>query len=244
MRPLVLEVDHLTKSFNGVIAVNDVSFSASKGEIIGFFGPNGAGKTTLIQLLLGLTTATSGTIQILGMDLKRDRERILSQVNFSSTYVSMPTSLTLRENMRVFAKLYEVKDSEARIMLLLNLFEIDRLKDTLTRHLSSGQLTRLSLAKALLNAPKILFLDEPTASLDPDMADKTRSLLKSIRDESAMTVLYTSHNMKEMQEISDRVILLSGGKIIAAGPPADILQHYEESSLEGLFLKVARGQTR
>jgi len=244
MAPPVLEVDHLTKSFDGVTAINDISFSVDQGEIIGFFGPNGAGKTTLIQLLLGLITATSGTIRILGMNLEKDREKILSQVNFSSTYVSMPTSLTLLENMKVFAKLYGIRQPAARIEFLFKLFEIDRLKGTLTRHLSSGQLTRLSLAKALLNSPKILFLDEPTASLDPDIADKTRTILKSIRDENAMTVLYTSHNMKEMQEISDRIILLNGGKIIVSGHPSDILQHYEESNLEALFLRVARGDTR
>ncbi len=237
----VVEVDHLTKAFNGFVAVNDLSFSIEEGEILGLLGPNGAGKTTLIQMLLGLITPTAGEIRILGLDLKRHREEILSQVNFSSTYISMPTSLTLRENLTVFAKLYGIGKPERRIDELLEIFEIRRLKNTLTRHLSSGQLTRLSLAKALLNRPKVLFLDEPTASLDPDIADKTRTLLKSIRDQSRVTLLYTSHNMKEMEEISDRILFLHQGRILASGTPPEILQLFAEKNLEDVFLKVARG---
>jgi ABC-2 type transport system ATP-binding protein len=237
----IVEVDCLTKSFNGVTAVNEVSFSVREGEILGFLGPNGAGKTTLIQLLLGLITPTSGSIHILGMDLKSHRETILGQVNFSSSYVSMPTSLTIWENLMVFAKLYGVPNPADRINTLLTVFELDRLKKSLSRHLSSGQLTRLSLTKSLLNRPKVLFLDEPTASLDPDMADKTRTLLKTIRAEDNTTILYTSHNMKEMQEISDRIIFLNGGKIIAVGTPKEVLHRFEEDDLEALFLKVARG---
>ncbi|MEK7747535.1 MAG: ABC transporter ATP-binding protein [Nitrospirota bacterium] len=240
----VIEVTNLTKSFGNAIAVNGISFSIEEGEIFGFLGPNGAGKTTLIQLLLGLITPTSGTIRILGMDLEKNREAILSQVNFSSTYISMPTSLTLLENLLVFAKLYGVKEAEKKIDSLLSLFEIDRLKNTLTSHLSSGQMTRLSLAKALLNAPRILFLDEPTASLDPDIADKTRTLLTAIRRESKMTILYTSHNMKEMQEISDRIIFLNQGKIIACGTPDEIVRSFDGENLEDVFLKVARAADR
>ncbi|MBI3804132.1 MAG: ABC transporter ATP-binding protein [Nitrospirae bacterium] len=239
-RPVV-QVDHLTKSFNGFVAVNDLSFSIEEGEILGLLGPNGAGKTTLIQMLLGLITPTSGEIRILGLDLKRHREAILSQVNFSSTYVSMPTSLTLRENLTVFAKLYGLRHPETRIDELLDLFEIQRLKNTITRHLSSGQMTRLSLVKSLLNRPKVLFLDEPTASLDPDIADKTRRLLRSIRDQSRLTLLYTSHNMKEMEEISDRIVFLHQGRILASGTPAEILRIFAERNLEDVFLKVARG---
>ena len=237
---MVIEVNHLKKSFGDTVAVNDISFSVEEGEIFGFLGPNGAGKTTLIQLLLGLMTPTSGEIKILGLDLIKDREAILSQVNFSSTYVSLPTSLTLWENLLVFAKLYEVKNPKDKIASLLTLFEIAHIKDSLTRNLSSGQLTRLSLAKALLNSPKILFLYEPTASLDPDIADKTRTLLKSIRNEHNTTILYTSHNMKEMQEISDRIVFLDKGEIIACGTPNEIIQNFKEENLEDVFLKIAR----
>jgi ABC-2 type transport system ATP-binding protein len=237
---MVVEVNHLKKSFGSAVAINGISLSVKAGEIFGFLGPNGAGKTTLIQLLLGLITPTSGEIKILGMDLIKNREAILSQVNFSSSYVALPTSLTLRENLVVFAKLYEVKDAKAKINSLLTLFEISKIADTLTRNLSSGQLTRLSLAKALLNSPKILFLDEPTASLDPDMADKTRTLLKSIRNESNTTILYTSHNMKEMQEISDRIVFLDKGEILACGTPNEIIENFKEENLEDVFLKIAR----
>jgi ABC-2 type transport system ATP-binding protein len=236
----VIEVNNLTKSFGEASALNDISFSVEEGEIFGFLGPNGAGKTTLIQLLLGLMTPTAGEIKILGMDLIKDREAILSQVNFSSSYVSLPTSLTLWENLLVFAKLYGVKNPQDKINSLLTLFEINRLKDSLTRNLSSGQLTRLSLAKALLNSPKILFLDEPTASLDPDIADKTRTLLKAIRNESRTTILYTSHNMKEMQEISDRIVFLDKGEILACGTPDEIIKNFGEENLEDVFLKIAR----
>ncbi len=237
----VVEVTHLTKKFTGFVAVDDLSFSIEEGEIVGLLGPNGAGKTTLIQMLLSLITPTEGEIRILGLDLKKHREKILSQVNFSSTYVSMPTSLTLRENLTVFAKLYGIEHRAERIDELLEIFEIKHLKNTLTRHLSSGQLTRLSLAKSLLNRPKVLFLDEPTASLDPDIADKTRRLLKSIRDQSRLTLLYTSHNMKEMEAISDRILFLHKGKLLATGTPAEILDRFAEKDLEEVFLKVARG---
>ena len=237
----VIEVSHLTKSFDGTLAVDDVSFSVEEGEILGLLGPNGAGKTTLIQMMLGLVIPTSGEIGILGLDLKKNQEEILAQVNFSSTYVSLPTSLTIRENLTVFARLYGVRDPETRINTLLEIFEIKRLKNSLTRNLSSGQLTRLSLIKSLLNDPKILFLDEPTASLDPDIADKTRTLLKSIRDQNRLTLLYTSHNMKEMEEISDRIIFLHHGKILAVGTPSEILDRFREKNLEDVFLKVARG---
>ena len=236
----VIEVKNLKKSFDNFVAVNNISFSVAGGEIFGFLGPNGAGKTTLIQLLLGLITPTAGEIKILGMDLIKDREAILSQVNFSSSYVSLPTSLTLWENLSVFAKLYGVQNPKDKIESLLALFEINRIKDILTRNLSSGQQTRLSLAKALLNSPKIIFLDEPTASLDPDIADKTRALLKSIRNESGTTILYTSHNMKEMQEISDRIVFLDKGEIIACGTPNEIIKNFGEENLEDVFLQIAR----
>jgi len=239
----VIQVNNLIKSFGSAVAVNDISFSVEEGEICGFLGPNGAGKSTLIQLLLGLITPTSGEIKLLGMDLTKNREAILSQVNFASSYVALPTSLTLWENLFVFAKLYEIKNPKEKINSLLALFEINRLKESVTRNLSSGQLTRLSLAKALLNSPKILFLDEPTASLDPDMADKTRTLLKAIRNEHKTTILYTSHNMKEMQEISDRIVFLDKGQIIACGTPNEIIENFQEENMEDVFLKIARRNT-
>jgi len=241
MAQALVQVNRLTKIYEEIVAVDDVSFSLAGGEILGFLGPNGAGKTTLIQMLLGLVTPTAGDIVILGLPLPQHRGEILSQVNFSSTYVSMPTSLTVRENLLVFSKLYGIKHRQEKIDLLLERFEMTRNRDRLTRNLSSGQLTRLSLMKSLLNDPKILFLDEPTASLDPDMADKTRTLLREIRDGTGLSVLYTSHNMKEMEEISDRVIFLHHGKILASGSPKEVIRYFQKENLEEVFLKVARG---
>ncbi len=242
MGEIILEVRHLTKRFGPVVAVDDVSFTLEKGEILGLLGANGAGKTTLIQIILGLVTPTVGEVRVFGLDFARHRETILSRVNFSSTYVSLPTSLTIYENLSVFAKLYAVSHPKKKIETLLETFEIDRFRNALTRTLSSGQLTRLSLIKALLNDPQILFLDEPTASLDPDMADRTRTLLKGIRDRQGMTLLYTSHNMKEMEEISDRILFLHQGRILTLGSPQEVLSFFKEKSLEEVFLKVTRGQ--
>ncbi len=241
MTRAVVEVQHLTKRFGAVTAVDDVSFEVARGEILGLLGPNGAGKTTTIQMLLGVTTPMSGRIRILGMDPERHREEVLSQVNFSSSYVALPQSLTVWENLRVFAQLYRVRDYRARIHDLLSLFEVAHLAHTVTRKLSTGQLTRVSLVKALLNDPRVLFLDEPTASLDPDIADKTRSLLRSIRARAGTTIVYTSHNMREMEEMSDRIVFLSKGRILASGTPGEILKRFRGSDLEEVFLKVARG---
>ena len=240
MAAVVVEVKGLTKRFNDLIAVNQVSFEIYQGEILGLLGPNGAGKTTMIQMLLGLLIPTDGVIKILGMDLGRNREAILSQVNFSSAYVAMPYSLTVIENLTVFARLYGIRKSKAKIEALLKTFEMETMRTKLTGTLSSGQITRLCLAKALLNDPKILFLDEPTVSLDPDMADKTRHLLKGLRNRESLTILYTSHNMREMEEMCDRILFLNKGHIIAIGTPKELLERFGKENLEEVFLKVAR----
>jgi ABC-2 type transport system ATP-binding protein len=236
----VVEVNGLTKVFKSFKAVDNVSFDIYPGEILGLLGPNGAGKTTIIHMLLGLTTPASGDINVFGLDLKKNREKIIQDVNFSSSYASMPNSLTVKENLKVFARLYKVKKKEERISELLKIFEIEAIEDKLVRHISSGHQTRLNLAKALINNPKILFLDEPTASLDPDIADKTRSLLKSIKKNRNLSILYTSHNMKEMEEMSDRIIFLHKGRIIAEGRPEEIIRDFRRKNLEEVFLKVAR----
>lgn len=239
IKPLV-EVKKLTKIFNGLKAVDDISFEMYPGEILGLLGPNGAGKTTTLQMLLALTIPTSGAIKIFGLDLESNREKILHDVNFSSSYVAMPYSLTVMENLLVFARLYDIKNPQAQILKLLNDFEIMDIKDKAVRNLSSGQITRVCLIKALLNDPKILFLDEPTASLDPDIADKARRLLKKIKEEQGISILYTSHNMREMENMSDRIIFLDKGKIIAMGRPEEIRDKFKEESLEEVFLKIAR----
>lgn len=237
----IVQVQNLQKSFDGFAAVDDISFSLYPGEIVGLLGPNGAGKTTTLQMLLGTLTPSSGTVKIFDLDIVSNRETILSQINFFSAYTSMPLSLTLWENLRVFAMLYGIRDYKKKIADVMNLFDIAHLKHRLAETLSSGQLTRLSLAKAFLNDPRILFLDEPTISLDPDIADKTRTILKNGRDTRKLTILYTSHNMKEMEELCDRIIFLNKGKVIAEGAPEEILKRFNKENLEALFLEIARG---
>lgn len=240
----VVEVGGLTKVFKSLRAVDNVSFHLDRGEILGVLGPNGAGKTTIIHMLLGLTTPTSGEIKIFGLELESHRTEILQRANFSSTYVSMPYSLTIRESLRVFARLYHVRNREEKITEVLRIFGLEEIRNKQVRHLSSGQLTRLNMAKALINDPQILFLDEPTASLDPDIADRTRTLLRRIKKEKQISILLTSHNMKEMEEISDRIIFLDKGKIIASGSPGDVIQSFGRRNLEEVFLKVTRGEER
>ncbi len=238
----IVEVKLLTKFFKALKAVDNVSFRLEPGEILGLLGPNGAGKTTIIHMLLGLTTPTSGSIKIFGLDLEKHRSAILQQANFSSTYVSMPYSLTVKESLKVFAWLYDVRRKEEKIGELLRIFEMEDIRNKEVRHLSSGLLTRLNLVKALINSPKVLFLDEPTASLDPDIADKTRTLLRRIKKEKGISIITTSHNMKEMEEISDRIIFLDKGQIIASGKPADVVQSFRRRNLEEVFLQLARGE--
>jgi len=236
----VLEVRNLTKTFGDFTAVNGISFALQPGEILGVLGPNGAGKTTTMHMLLGLITPTSGTISMFGMDLENHREAILQQVNFSSTYMSMPQSLTVEENLWVVARLYGLPDVQRKIDDIVKKLEMGEFRHKVTRKLSSGQMTRLTLAKAFLTEPKILFLDEPTASLDPDIAHKIRALLKDEQRASGLSVLYTSHNMREMEEMSDRIIFLQKGNLVAEGTAAQIVSRFGQTDLEDVFLKLAR----
>ena len=240
MAPPVLEVHSLTKRFGDFTAVNGISFALQPGEILGVLGPNGAGKTTTMHMLLGLITPTSGTISMFGMDLEAHREAILQQVNFSSTYMSMPQSLTVEENLWVVARLYGLPDVQRKIDDIVKKLEMGEFRQKVTRKLSSGQMTRLTLAKAFLTEPKILFLDEPTASLDPDIAHKIRALLKDEQRASGLSVLYTSHNMREMEEMSDRIIFLQKGNLVAEGTAAQIVARFGQTDLEDVFLKLAR----
>jgi len=239
--PLAIEAEQLTKRFGSTTAVDGVTLRVPRGEIFGLLGPNGAGKTTTIQLLLGLTTPTSGRIRILGLDLERHRREILKRVNFSSTYVSLPGNLTVRENLNVFARLYGVASSSRKIDTLLELFEVPEIRGRVTGSLSSGELTRLNLCKAFLNDPEVLFLDEPTASLDPDIADKVRTRLRGIQRERGASMLYTSHNMTEVERMCDRVAFLSRGRVIAEGPPRELASRSAGGTLEDLFIAIARG---
>jgi ABC-2 type transport system ATP-binding protein len=238
----VVEVRNLTKRFHDFTAVDNISFDIKEGEILGLLGPNGAGKTTTIHMLLGLITPTVGSIHMFGMDLAKHRETILRQVNFSSTYISMPFSLTVEENLKVIARLYELKHIQRRIDDIVKKLEMEDIRHKLTRKLSSGQMSRLTLAKAVMTEPKVLFLDEPTASLDPDIVNKIKSFLKEYQRSEGLSILYTSHNMREMEEMSNRIIFLQRGKIVAEGTAPEIIQRYGQRDLEEVFLKLAREQ--
>lgn len=220
----VVEVKNLTKKFGQFTAVDDISFEIKEGEILGLLGPNGAGKTTTIQMLLGLTKPTEGEINIFGLAFEKNRETILKQMNFSAAYINLPWRLKVFENLYTFARLYEVKNFKEKTDQLLGEFKIAHLKNKMTNDLSSGQLTSLYLSKAFINDPKLILLDEPTAFLDPDVADSTRKfIVKKVKEEKT-TVLFTSHNMAEVTEICDRVIFLQKGRIIATDTPEGLAQ--------------------
>lgn len=236
----MIEVQQITKRYGQHTALDRVSFSVAKGEVLAFLGPNGAGKTTTIQMLLGVVKPTAGSIQMFGLDLATHREEILQQVNFSSTYVSMPQALTVEENLWVIARLYGLAHIQERVDDIVKRLEMEEFRHKVTRKLSSGQSTRLGLAKAFITEPKILFLDEPTASLDPDIAQKIRGFLKEERRSSGLSVLYTSHNMHEMEEMTDRIIFLQRGKIVAEGTAQQIVARFGQADLEEVFLKLAR----
>jgi ABC-2 type transport system ATP-binding protein len=237
----IVEVQHLRKEFDGTVAVADISFTVNRGEIVGLLGANGAGKTTTIQILLGLTTASAGTVRIFGKDLEHHRVEILQRCNFSSAYTGLPSNLKVWENLLIFSKLYGVNNYRARTDELLALLEITHLKKKITGNLSSGESTRVNLCKALLNDPELLLLDEPTASLDPDIADKVRKLLRRIQRERSTTMIYTSHNMRDVEEVCDRVLFMHKGRVIAEGSPKQVMDKFQQRSLEDVFISVARG---
>lgn len=236
----VLRVSGLTKAFDNVLSVNDVSFEIGRGEILGLLGANGAGKTTAINMLLGIISPSGGTIEVFGKNLAHSRIEILRRMNFCSTYTQLPGNLKVRQNLNVFGKLYRVPDLKNRIDEVLEMLEIAHLKERVSGHLSAGESTRLNLCKALLNRPDLLLLDEPTASLDPDIADKVRKVVKRIREEEGTTILYTSHNMRDVEEVCDRVVFMHKGKILFTGTSGEVLAHFQKDSLEDVFIQVAR----
>lgn len=236
----ILQAINLTKKFGspagGLTAVDNISFSLKEGEILGLLGPNGAGKTTTIQMLLGVLTPTFGDVFYFGKKLTEHREEILEQVNFSSAYTELPHRLTVKENFTFISYLYNIKNRKERLEKIIEIFKLHDLWNKVTVDLSAGQLTRINLAKAFINFPKILLLDEPTASLDPDAAKYIREFLLSERKKFQVSIILTSHNMAEVEEVCDRVIFIDHGKIIADNTPDNLAKSIEISHIE-LFVK-------
>ena len=236
----VLSVSELSKRYGETLAVDGISFQVARNEIVGLLGPNGAGKTTTINMILGVLEPTSGTIRIRGIDLAKRRAHALQHTNFAAVYAPLPGNLTVSENLRIFGLIYDVKPLEQRIETLLAEFDLERFRNTKCGVLSSGEQTRVALAKAMLNSPELLLLDEPTASLDPAVAHEVREKIREFASHGRTGVLWTSHNMYEVQEVCQRVLFLSRGKILLEGDPKTLPQEHGKESLEELFIAVAR----
>ena len=240
--PPAIAVDRLVKTYRSTRAVDGISFELAQGSVTGLLGGNGAGKTTTIATILGLVTPTSGSVKVLGAEMPRQRYQVLHRMNFESPYVDMPHRLTVRQNLTVFGRLYAVENLLDRIDRLAGDLDLTDLLDRPAGKLSSGQKTRVGLAKALINDPEVLLLDEPTASLDPDTADWVRSRLETYRQSRGATILLASHNMNEVERLCDRVIIMKRGRIEDDATPAELLTRYGRANLEDVFLDVARGR--
>jgi ABC-2 type transport system ATP-binding protein len=240
----VIEVDGLCKRFADVVALDNVAFTVGRGSITALLGGNGAGKTTTLAILLGLLLPTAGTVRVLGVDMVRERHRALSRMNFSSPYVDLPRRLSVQENLTVYAHLYGLRDFRARISALARDLDIEDFLKRPYGILSAGQRTRVALAKALLNQPELLLLDEPTASLDPDTADWVRGYLEAYRRHSGATIMLASHNMAEVERMCDDVLILRQGRIVDRGLPQALIARYGRQTMEEVFLDIARDRQR
>jgi ABC-2 type transport system ATP-binding protein len=243
MHDTVIKINGLTKRFRNVTAVDDISFALTRGVTTGLLGGNGAGKTTTIGMMLGLIVPSGGSIEILGQDMLRHRHRVLPRLNFSSPYVDFPNRLKVGENLMVFAQLYGIRDARARIGELAADLNLEALLGQKTGSLSSGQKTRVGVAKALLNQPEILLLDEPTASLDPDTADWVRTYLERYQRATGASILLASHNMAEVERLCQDVLMMKAGKIVDRGAPAALITRYGRANLEEVFLDIARNRS-
>ena len=236
----VLEVKDLRKKYKDTVAVDGVSFSVKKNEIVGLLGPNGAGKTTTISMILGVLEPSGGSIEIDGLNARTHRTEVLKRANFAAVYAELPGNLTVSQNLAVFGHIYEVSQLRVRIAELLKEFELEAFANSRAGNLSSGEHTRLSLAKAMLNRPQLLLLDEPTASLDPSTARVIRENIRTFASKGEGGVLWTSHNMHEVEAVCDRVLFLSHGKILLEGDPKKLPGEHGKANLEELFITVAR----
>ncbi len=238
-----LEVKRLIKKFNSTVAVDNISFEIKKNDTLGLLGPNGCGKTTSIGMMLGLITPTSGEIFINGIELNsKNRIKLLSLMNFASPYIELPKKLTVRQNLEVYARLYGITKKEERIEELVEDLNLNNFLYKKTGELSSGQKNRVSLAKSLINKPKLLFLDEPTASLDPDVGDFVREYLEKYKNKNELTMLLASHNMKEVERLCNNIVMMKQGKIVDEGTCAELITKHGRRNLEDTFLKIARSK--
>ena len=239
-----LELKKLIKKFKSTVAVNDISFKIEKNGTLGLLGPNGCGKTTSIGMMLGLITPTSGEIYINGITLKpKNRIKLLNQMNFASPYIELPKKLTVRQNLEVYARLYGVKEIKKRIEEMVEDLNLQSFLNKKTGELSSGQKNRVALAKSLVNKPKLLFLDEPTASLDPDVGDFVREYIERYKKKNnEITILLASHNMQEVERLCDKIIMMKQGKIVDSGTCDELIKKHGRENLEDTFLKIARSK--
>jgi ABC-2 type transport system ATP-binding protein len=240
LAPKVLSVSGLRKVYNGIVAVDGVSFDVGRNEIVGLLGPNGAGKTTIINTILGVLEPSQGTVHVEDLDIATHRGLVLERTNFAAVYAPLPGNLTVYQNLRFFGLLYEVPDFATRVQDVLAQFDLEKLRDTKCGVLSSGEQTRVGLAKAMLNRPHLLLLDEPTASLDPATARDVRTRICQFASREDVGVLWTSHNMSEVEKVCDRVLFLSHGKILLEGDPRTLPRSHGKETLEDLFIAVAR----
>ena len=235
-----ISVEGLAKSFGDTRAVDGISFDVKRGSITALLGGNGAGKTTTISMLLGILTPTAGKVSILGRDMLRERHSVLARMNFSSPYLDLPKKLTVRQNLTIYGRLYGVKNLSQRIETLSQELDLADLLDRQFGRLSAGQQTRVSLSKSLLNEPELLLMDEPTASLDPDTADRIRGYFMNYKNKTGATIFMASHNMREVERLCDNVLMMRKGKIVAGGSPAELMQRYGRDDMEEVFIELAR----
>jgi len=242
MNNAIIEVNNLVKQFKNSLAVNNLSFKINKGTIIGLLGPNGCGKTTTMGMMLGLIKPTSGTVFINGQNIENEKNRtnILEKMNFISPYIELPKKLTVEENLKVYGRMYGVNNLHDKISDLMNQLNLFDFKKRKTGELSSGQKNRVSLAKALINDPEILLLDEPTASLDPDVGDYIRTYIESFASKKGATILLASHNMNEVERLCNEVMMMKNGEIIDKGTCNDLIKKHGRKNLEETFLKIVR----
>src|SRR6202011_2454440 len=241
MVELAVKVENLVKHYSGTVAVDGVSFAVGRGVTTALLGGNGAGKTTTLSILLGLLLPTSGHVQIFGEDVLRHRYRVLPRMNFSTPYVDLPHRLTVRQNLVIYARLYGLPQRDERIAALAQDLQIEALLERPAGKLSAGQKTRVALAKAMLNEPELLLLDEPTVSLDPDTGDWVRGYLEEYRGRTGATILLASHNMAEVERLCSEVLMMKAGRIVDRGSPGELIDRYGRTNLEEVFLHIARG---